>query len=86
MHTTEIFDGISWSAGPDLPGGRDGHGMVSYQYSKVFLIAGVNIRGHGPTGFSTSCFEYDFNTPDQQWVQKQDIPHATILPTSAHLR
>ena len=86
VNTTEFYYGNSWSAGPDLPGGRHGHGMVSYHYTKAFLFAGTNTNGEGPNGFSKSCYEYDFKAPDQHWVRKPDIPHTSVQSTAAVLR
>ena len=84
--TTEIFDGDSWVFGPELPEPRYNHALVSYQYSKVLLFSGIDYGSPSSLGYLNTTYEYDFATPENGWVQKEDMPITSRMITCAHIR
>ena len=81
--STELFDGISWVSGQDLPEQRFAHGLISYQRTKVFVFSGQDILG---MDYLWATHEYDFNHPKIGWKRKGDIPVRCRTATYAHIR
>ena len=72
LATTELYDGSSWSIGPELPESRYNHAMVTYQRTKVSVFAGQEVAP-GSIPYHLTTYEYDFAVPGSGWVQKENI-------------
>ena len=80
---TELFDGASWTYGPDLPEGRFGHAVVSYTATEIFLFSGHSDQGLGTLD---TTYSYDFSAPNVGWRQKKVMPQAAHGVIVGHLR
>ena len=85
LKTTELFDGTSWTDGPDLPEKRYAHAVVSYHWSKLFFFSGFD-AGVGGLGHRPTTYEYDLGAQDKGWVRKADMPQPGFTMTFGHIR
>lgn len=83
LNSTELFDGMSWVIGPEMPEPRFAHGLISYQRTKVLVFSGQDTLG---LGYLWTTHEYNFNLPEIGWIRKGDVPIRCRTVTYAHIR
>ena len=81
-----MFDGGSWSYGPELPEPRFDHCIQSFQNSKIMVFGGYEAGGPSPSFYIHSTYEYDFALPERGWVQRDDIPQPSRGAACGHVR
>ena len=87
LKTTELFDGESWTYGPDMPEGRFSHAVVAYTAMEILMYSGYSKPSNTVVlGNMATVYTYDFSDPNSGWVQKTDMPQKAHGVTVGHLR